>query len=62
MWEGSGSDRGRVSESVRVVRMLVSSVSGNIFWDFLTILFFFEAPRSGRRRHVPQANFLGDVT
>ena len=40
----------------------INSVFGNIFWDFLTIFFFCDAPRSGRRRLAPQAKFLGDVT
>ena len=41
---------------------IMPSVFGNIFWDFLTIFFFWEAPRSGRRRLAPQAKILGDVT
>jgi hypothetical protein len=42
---------------------LPHSVSGNIFWEFLTFFFFTsEAPRSGRRRLAPQAKILGDVS
>ena len=45
-----------------LLALIRPSVSGNIFWDILTIFFFWEAPRSGRRRLAPQAKFLGDVT